>query len=202
MKLRSCNKITWGLGLVLLTPLSVFFALPAFGARPEESGSKKDVTIEEFLQSLSSVDGVVTRRDPFVEVSPPFEIPALDDKSASANSAPLLERYPVTDYEVVAVLLGDKYPRALLRLPKDVGTQKVVIIKERDKLGNGMGVIAKITAEGIIVQQSQRSKHGFVDKREILLKVGGKTEDQRHTLLSPAHAKLEADEDEKKTSEN
>jgi hypothetical protein len=86
----------------------------------------------------------------------------------------------------VAVLLGDNYPRALLRLPGEQGgagvTKKVVIVKEGDKLGNRKGVISKIVLEGIMVQQAVRGAHGFVDKTEVLLRVGGKVEEQKKAL--------------------
>ena len=46
------------------------------------------------------------------------------------------------------------------------------------------GVIARITLEGVIVQQAQRSKHGFVDKTDLLLKVGAKAEEQKRSMVS------------------
>jgi|GEM_PF-5198948 len=156
---------------------------------PDTVSTGKEVTIEAFLQSLSTVQGVVTRKDPFVEVAPPFEIPAPEaavvDDNGPVMGAPILERYQLAEYEVVAVLLGDKYPRALLRLPGDSGSKsgkKVVIVKEGDKLGNRKGVIKQITNEGLIIQQAQRSKHGFVDRTEVLLKVGATAEQQKVSL--------------------
>jgi hypothetical protein len=173
--------------LLSLAVLSLYVA----SARAEDApAGGKELTIEEFLQSLSTVKEVVQRRDPFAEMAPPFDnlTPQSngDDPNAPVMSAPILERYPITDYEVVAVLLGDQYPRALLRLPGDTGSpdRKVVIVKEADKLGNRKGVIAKITLEGLVVQQAQRSAHGFVDKTEVLLKVGAKAEEQRRALVS------------------
>jgi hypothetical protein len=168
--------------------------LLAFSARaedvaPDTQSSGKEVTIEQFLQSLSTIQGVVARKDPFVEVAPPFEVPApetaVGDDNGPVMGAPVLERYQLAEYEVVAVLLGDKYPRALLRLPKDGGGgagKKVVIVKEGDKLGNRKGVIKQITSEGLIIQQAQRSKHGFVDRTEVLLKVGATVEQQKISL--------------------
>jgi hypothetical protein len=160
-------------------------------ARAEDAPAAKDATIEEFLQSLSTIKEVVTRRDPFAEYSPPFrdDVPKNGsnepDPNAPDMSAPILERYTIAEYEVVAVLLGDLYPRALLRLPGEGGgNRKVVIVKEADKLGNRKGVISKITLEGIYVQQAQRSAHGFVDKTEVLLKVGGHVEEQKKSLTA------------------
>lgn len=169
--------------------LGLFCPLVAFAEDPP-AAEKREMTIEEFLQSLSTVQGVVTRKDPFVEVGPPFEIPKAEvavDENGPVAGAPLLERYSIAEYEVVAVLLGDQYPRALLRLPKDAGggkTAKVVIVREGDKLGNRKGVISRVTAEGLVIQQAMRSKHGFVDKTEVLLKVGGTAEQQRGSLTA------------------
>ena len=173
-----------------LAALLLFLTAPALAAdTPADPGAeKKEMTIEEFLQSLSTIPGVVMRKDPFVEVGPPFEIPKAEvvvDENAPTPGAPVLERYAITEYEVVAVLLGDQYPRALLRLPKEGGrAAKVVIVRESDKLGNRKGVIKQITPEGLVVQQAMRSKHGFVDKTEVLLKVGGTAEQQRGSLTA------------------
>jgi hypothetical protein len=163
----------------------ILFALaatPSFAADKEKEGGK-DVSVEEFLQNLSTIQGVMSRRDPFAEYPPPFspdQTPTTNDDAGAPNmSAPILERYPLADYEVVAVLLGDKYPRALVRLPAAGGPRKVVIVKENDKIGNRKGVVTKIVAEGLIVQQVQRARDGFVDKSEILLKVGAFSSDSR-----------------------
>jgi hypothetical protein len=159
-------------------------AAPLFAAAADEPA--KDLTIEEFLQQLSTVQGVVGRKDPFAELPPPFnpvaDMKPMEDPNAPDMAAPILERYTISEYEVVAVLLGDKYPRALLRLPGDSGGRKVVIVKEGDKLGNRKGVISKILAAGVVVQQAMRTSHGFVDKTEALLKVGGHSGDQRAVI--------------------
>ncbi len=187
---------------LFLRPILFFALVAAFSSMgsvrtlAEENAPparNKDVTIEEFLQSLSSVQGVVVRRDPFQEAPPPYSVPGpavaaveVEDNNGPVAGAPLLERYAVSEYEVVAVLLGDQYPRALLRLPKDNGPggQKVVIVKEKDKLGNRQGAIVRITLEGIVVQQIQRLRHGFVDKAEVLLRVGGSSANQKQSLQS------------------
>ena len=168
--------------------------LPGLTASAEEASGGKELTIEEFLQSLSTVQGAVGRKDPFAEFGPPFELNPIEQSSSGADdpnavnmNVPILERFPIAEYEVVAVLLGDQYPRALLRLPAEggnVANRKVVIVKERDKLGNRKGVIAKIVLEGVVVQLAQRSAHGFVDKAEVLLKVGAKAEEQKRALVT------------------
>ena len=177
-----------------LAPLILFSlglsASPAMAVA--ESG--KELTIEEFLQQLSTVQGVVERKDPFAELDPPFQ--ANQDSNASMDedapnmNAPPLERFPASSYEVVAVLLGDKYPRALVRVPDSAagGGKKVVIVKEGDKLGNHKGVISKIQIEGLVIQQAHKSAHGFVDRSELLLKVGAKAGDQKPQLtVNPAN---------------
>jgi hypothetical protein len=152
--------------------LLLLLALPAVGlAAPE-----KDLTVEEFLQSLSTVPNVVSRRDPFKEAKPPFDKNAVLDNMEVTPDAPVLQRYPVSQYMVVATLLGDKYPRALVKLPSSE-KGKVLIVKLRDKLGNQSGVISKILKDGIIVVQNHKSPLGFVDKSEIVLNVGVSPED-------------------------
>jgi hypothetical protein len=141
-------------------------ALPLWAAGPPPG----EITIEEFLQKLSTVPDVVSRKDPFIQAPPPFEIPKSLDTGINM-AAPVLERYPARDYGVVATLLGDQYPRALLRLPQ-AEKGKVLIVKEKDRLGNRSGVITKITSDGVVVLQTQRSPLGFVDKTEVVLRVG------------------------------
>ncbi len=140
-----------------------------------------DVTVEQHLQSLSTVPRLFERRDPFMTVGAPFQIPAADPTSEDmpVMSAPIMERYRLSQYEVVAVLLGDKYPRALLRLPGETGVRKVVVVKVGDKVGNRGGAITKITTAGITVVYSHRSRRGRVTKVENLLQVGGTAEAQK-----------------------
>ncbi|MGZ3711624.1 MAG: hypothetical protein ACXVBE_07700 [Bdellovibrionota bacterium] len=132
------------------------------------AAEEKEISIEDFLQGLSTVQGVVLRKDPFIQAAPPFETPRLEAGNANI---PVLERYGVNSYIVVAVLLGEQYPRALIRLPA-TENNKVVIVKEHDKLGNKGGSIIKIAKEGITVLQNQRSPLGFVDKTEVKIPVG------------------------------
>lgn len=153
--------------LLLASITPAWSAEPPTGAEPPAGA---ELTIEEFLQKLSTVPDVVSRKDPFIQAPPPFEIPKSLDAGINM-AAPVLERYPARDYGVVATLLGDQYPRALLRLPQ-AEKGKVLIVKEKDKLGNRSGVITKITREGIVVLQTQRSSLGFVDKTEVILSVG------------------------------
>jgi Tfp pilus assembly protein PilP len=143
---------------------------------------EKEMSVEDFLESQTTVKGAVMRRDPFVAAPPPFPIPQEVNGEIQSN-VPLLERYPLADYEVVATLIGDKYPRALVRLPNQ-DKKKVVIVKLQDKIGNRKGVVIKITREGVIVRQSVRSKFGFIDKTEDLLRVGAVSEKQKAALMA------------------
>ena len=152
----------------MIRPLAFAGILWPLLLAPALAATEKELSIEEFLQNLSTVQDVMTRKDPFIQAPPPFEIPRPD---AGNLNAPVLERYPVGSYSVVAVLLGEQYPRALLRLPESEQS-KVVIIKEKDKLGNKGGVVSKIIKEGLVITQNQRSPLGFVDKTEVRLKVG------------------------------
>ena len=147
------------------TPQAASDAAAAAAARGQE------MSVEEFLQGLSTVPDVFTRKDPFVAAAAPFEAPKTGQDEAISASAPVLERYPVAQYTVVATLLGDQYPRALMKLPSQE-KGKVLIVKLKDKLGNRGGVISKITKEGVVVVQSVRSPLGFVEKTELVMKVG------------------------------
>lgn len=158
--MRQCLPLLTLLGLLLPA------ALPA-------ADREENMTIEEYLQKLSTVPDVVNRKDPFIPAAAPFEVPReLTPSNDGINmSAPVMERYPLKSYEVVATLLGDQYPRALVRLPKEENN-KVVIVREREKLGNKGGVIKRIIKEGVSVSQKTRSPLGFIDNVETLLRVG------------------------------
>lgn len=173
-------------------PAAVFFLAFLAGApcwaaeNPPVLQENTETTIEDYLQSLSTVQNVVTRKDPFLTVGAPFQAPTPEatvvtiDEELPVMSAPVLERYRMSAYEVVAVLLGDKYPRALVRLPASEGsTRKVVIVREGDKLGNREGVITKITTAGVAVTYPHRSRKGVVTKVENLLQVGGTADAQK-----------------------
>lgn len=145
---------------------AVLLSASAVGAADD---GEREITIEEFLQKLSTVPDVMGRRDPFVKAAPPFNAVVQGDEIIP--NAPLLERYPLKEYSVIAVLLGDKYPRALIRLPSR-DKSAVLIVREKDKLGNRGGIITRISKDGVTVLQSQRSPLGFVDKSEVLMRVG------------------------------
>lgn len=136
-----------------------------------EGQGEKAISIEEFLQSLSTVPGVTDRRDPFQAAKPPFEL-AKSDADLALNASPL-ERYQVERYTVLATLTQDnRVPRALIKLPESE-KRSVVMVKLFDRLGNRRGTITSIGMRGITVLQNQRSALGFVDKTEIFLPVGG-----------------------------
>ena len=135
---------------------------PVFAAKAE--------TIESYLQSISSVPDVLSRRDPFEQPPPPFQVRAAPAETGIDPGAPVLQRFPIQEYVVVAVLLGDVYPRALIRPPS--GTKSVLIVKEKDRLGNHGGIISKINQSGIVVTQKKRDESGFVEKADFVLSVG------------------------------
>lgn len=139
---------------------------------PAAAADDSEISIEQFLQNLSTVPDVATRKDPFIAVAPPFGSGKVD--GGYNLNAPVLERYPASSYGVVAVLLGEQYPRALIKLP-EAEKGKVVIVREKDKFGNRGGIISKINKEGLVVVQNQRSPLGFIDKTELVIRVGDNT---------------------------
>jgi Tfp pilus assembly protein PilP len=130
-------------------------------------GAPKNISIEEFLQNLSTVPDITSRRDPFVPPIAPFQ---LDIGARNKYPTPVLERYPVHEYSVIAALLGDQYPRALVKLPPSE-KGRVLIVKKGDKLGADNGVIIKIQKDGLLVRQTQKSPLGVVDTNDIFLRI-------------------------------
>jgi hypothetical protein len=159
-------------GWLLLALLAAGFPSPgrsAVAAPGNDEGGGE--TVEDYLQKLSTIPDVVNRKDPFIQAAAPFTVPKDVLSEGVDMSTPVLERYPVTKYEIVATLLGDQYPRALLRLPKEE-KGKVLIVREKDKLGNKGGIITKILKDGVSVVQKTRSPLGFIDKQETVIRVG------------------------------
>jgi hypothetical protein len=65
--------------------------------------------------------------------------------------------------------MGDVYNRALVGLPD----KKVMIVREKDRLGNRGGVVMAIRREGVVVEQVHKTYRGAVDKTVVTLPVGG-----------------------------
>lgn len=192
-----------------LLRLAMLFACvqPASAGAAIDPDPEKEMSIESFLQTLSTVPGTVQRRDPFTQVPPPFgeadttvlvETPTGPEVNPSLNP---LERFPLESYEVVAVLLSDQ-PRALVRVPvlsDNERVQKVLIVKQHDTLGDKKGIVTKMSKEGITVQQASRVKGKAVDKWDTLLKVGATAEQQRRTAEEKALKDQKAQHDSRRS---
>lgn len=186
MVLRNAKALLLLSLLALAAPLAAQSAVAApkkakAKARPKTATSapaREDAageSVEEYLQKLSTIPDVVNRKDPFIQASAPFAVPRELLSDGVDLSLPVLERYPITKYSIVATLLGDQYPRALLRLPNEE-KGKVLIVREKDKLGNKGGTITKILKDGVMVVQRVRSPLGFIDRQETVIRVGGNDE--------------------------
>lgn len=151
--------------------LFALFASVAISTR--SFAADENVSIEEFLQKLSTVPDVTSRRDPFLVPIAPYQ---LDIGEKNNNATPVLERYAIHQYRVVATLLGDGQPRALIKLPRTEG-ERVLIVREGDKLGTNSGTVVDIQREGVKVRQTQKSPLGVVDTTDIFLRIhlGGKS---------------------------
>lgn len=154
--------------LGVLNTIIVLFLFSS-NSNGEDSTEKEKKTIEEYLRSIVSAESILAKRDPFVKSTPPFEVPTTEDINAINMSAPVLERYPANKYSVVATLLGDQYPRALLRLPQEE-KGRVLIVKEKDKIGNNGGFVTKISKESVVVLESKKTPMGKIVTEEIQLR--------------------------------
>jgi len=164
-----CNKFSYYLLCVIVLCFAIYFIFPSPVIAKPQAPQEKEITIEEFLQQLSSVPFILSRRDPFSKVLPPFEASRSD--SLLAMSASVLERYPLGDYQLVAILIGDIYSRALVKIPE---SGKIMIVREKDKLGNRGGVIKKITKTALLIEENKKNDAGFVDRTEVQLNLQGK----------------------------
>lgn len=145
-----------------------------------QTGGEEEMSVEEFMQGLSSVRKVFNRRDPFEENQPSYvkeEKPAVLDEAkieTAADELHPLERYPVSNYTVKAVLLGDRYPRALLKLPNGGSA----VVQEKMRLGDKNGIIEKIDRTGLKVIEKIKNNFGSFDTISSQLSVGGQQKNQ------------------------
>lgn len=174
--LRRSSNLFSSLCFIFLLLFAASMDLFAEEAVNAEKNEKKDLSYEELLQSLTSLPAVITRRDPFSKVGMP--IPAIAafyrEDDAPNMSAPELERYASTQYKVIATLMGDVYARALVRTPE----KKVLILREKDKLGNKRGIIKSITRSGIVLVESIPRPSGVIEKKTVSLPVEGSEGDK------------------------
>lgn len=156
---RQINKLMSAVALYWLA-LSCCYA----GSEAPAPAASPKMSIEDYMQQLSTVPFVLNRRDPFVKATAPF----LEVKSPETinTSASLLERYPLKSYVLMATLIGEVYSRALVKIP---GEEKILIIRERDRIGNQGGFVKKIIKDKVLVEEMKRSDRGFVDKVEAAL---------------------------------
>jgi Tfp pilus assembly protein PilP len=130
-------------------------------------------SFDERLQELSTIPSVLTHRDPFVKASSPFMPPpsvsqpvvaAPADDAIDPNDPDLL-RYPASQYKIMAILLGDVYPRALIKTPDN----KVFVVRENDRLGKRRGYIRRVQEGAIIVVEEFQSGNGLKERTELRL---------------------------------
>lgn len=148
---------------------------------PTQSEAVEDqpVSVEEFLQALSSVPRVLDRRDPFEQAKPSY---LKEDKKESeivearaevaTEELPPAERFNITQYVVKAVLLGDKSPRALVAAPD--GT--MLIVNQSSRLGNKNGEVERIDRAGVQVVEKIKNNFGSFENVIQVLPVGGFTQ--------------------------
>lgn len=159
--------------IIYLLPVIFFMATDlawSEGDGKADTDEKEKITLDAYFHKIVSNPALLQKRDPFVKAAPPFEVPVVKDETAIDATAPVLERYPSSKYSVVATLLGDQYPRALLRLPTEE-KGRVLIVKENDKLGNRGGIISKISKEAVVVSEKKKSPVGKMVTEEIQLRV-------------------------------
>lgn len=141
-------------------------------AENEESKSSQERSIQEILQSLTVIENVIDRRDPFEKFVPKFMMVAAPARKDDGNkivtaNIPELERLPANSYKVQAVLLGDVYPRALVKTPQN----NTYIVKKGDKIGNRSGVVGRIDEGGLVVVEKVRNQYNEFSTIETLIEI-------------------------------
>ena len=176
MRLRQ-SRNTVAQSRMLLATLVLFslFDLSAFAEEsppsfPGGGAPQRDQTVAQYLQSLTLIPNITSHRDPFARANPPVAPPPPQQQEPGPDMmAPELERWPAGKYQLVATLLGDVYSRALIRTP----TQKVLIVREKDKIGNKKGIIKSIKTSGIDIVEIWKKPNGKSEERKIHLDSNG-----------------------------
>ncbi len=144
------------------------------------------MSAEDFLQRLSTVRNVLRRRDPFEDTEPEFvkkmrasrglkpkeeeeDDEPKEEVVINPEDLPPLERFPAEQYEVLAVLVGRKNPRALVRIPGSGGNR---VVQKNMAIGDRGGVISDISTEGLVVDEKIRNNFGTFDTEQITIPVG------------------------------
>ena len=166
--------------IVCLIFILVLFAKPM----KAYSQAGADMSVEEFLQRLSSVRRVLDRRDPFEETVPSFaqkptttivEETRVNAEEAiveiNADDVPPLQRYNAKEYIVIATLLGNSKKAALVKMPERAGTAELIYMDQR--IGNKGGKVVEISQRGIVVEERIKNTFGSFDDIRTDLPVGG-----------------------------
>lgn len=112
-------------------------AMPSMAAAPTAPVANAPVDYKKF-------------RDPFKE-------PSVVETAITKSE---LERYPITDFKVVAIITGPIRMRAMLTAPDG----KTHYVSEQMKIGTRDGVIVKITTKSIVVREKVVNPLGEVEQ--------------------------------------
>jgi Tfp pilus assembly protein PilP len=132
-------------------------------------------TVEQYLDSLSSLPSASSHRDPFIKQPSPFEgmpRPPSPLPDIPASQLTDLERHSLDKYTILAVMLGDIYSRALVKMPDT----RVMIVRERDKIGNKHGIIVGIKSNGVLVREAVVNDDNQIVYSEAFMPIGGNKE--------------------------
>ena len=160
--------------VAMLLAAAMFAAGAPARAQEGSQAVEEEMSVEEFLQRLSSVRKVLNRRDPFEENNPSYvkeEVQVTIGEArieVNTEEQPPLERYPVESYTVKAILVGDRYPRALVQIPGGASA----IVEEKMRLGDKNGIIERIDRSGVKVIEKIKNNFGSFDDITQQLPVG------------------------------
>ncbi|MBS1963940.1 MAG: pilus assembly protein PilP [Bdellovibrionales bacterium] len=87
----------------------------------------------------------------------PFKEPSVVEQAVTKSE---LERYPITDFKVVAIITGPIRMRAMLTAPDG----KTHYVSEHMKIGTRDGEIVKITTKSIVVREKVVNPLGEVEQ--------------------------------------
>ncbi len=142
---------------VLISGFSAFAADPAqpqSAPPPSNSGNPKDIRIPS--------------RDEMLRIRDPFKKPQMIADASVPRTE--LEMIPVENFKMVGVITGPDRVRAMLVDP----TGKTHFVNERMKIGLRKGVIRKITADSILIQEKIVNVMGQEENVDTVLMISDK----------------------------
>ena len=109
----------------------------------------------------------IGRRDPFAPII------VKEEKQAKTGERPPLERYNFSDFKLTAIIWGAFGYNAMVEAPDGKG----YLVRVGTIMGPNRGVVKKITADRVIIEEKYKNFSGETEHKENVIELRKKQED-------------------------